>query len=170
LDATTYQVTYQLKILTTALFSVAMIPGARERMTRQRWIGLLILTLGVCLAQSSTTTGDEVRKRREDGEGKDRVTWEGWRRTQERGNRDNNADDQHMKHGNHATILTHAPQPFPTFPSSLPSIPTKGFEVKHYKGPHNRFNLCNNRILHFRFRRRIFRDGLKRQQNRPLGP
>ncbi|GMH76245.1 hypothetical protein TrRE_jg510 [Triparma retinervis] len=59
LDATTYQVTYQLKILTTALFSVLMIPSSRAAMTRQRWSGLLLLTLGVCLAQSSTGTGDE---------------------------------------------------------------------------------------------------------------
>ena len=58
LDATTYQVTYQLKILTTALFSVLMIPHASKKMTPQRWFSLLTLFLFVALSQTSPTTGD----------------------------------------------------------------------------------------------------------------
>ncbi len=46
LNAATYQVTYQLKILTTALFSVFMIGKTIER---HQWFSLVMLALGVAL-------------------------------------------------------------------------------------------------------------------------
>jgi hypothetical protein len=48
LDPATFQVTYQLKLLTTALFSVLLL---RRRLTRGKWACLMLLTLGVALVQ-----------------------------------------------------------------------------------------------------------------------
>ncbi|CDS37849.1 UDP N acetylglucosamine transporter [Echinococcus multilocularis] len=48
LDAATYQITYQLKILTTAVFMVVML---RKRITISQWIALLILIIGVAFVQ-----------------------------------------------------------------------------------------------------------------------
>ena len=55
LDAATYQVCYQLKILTTALFSAVLLG---RRFSRQKWIALLILTAGVAFVQLSGS-GDQ---------------------------------------------------------------------------------------------------------------
>ncbi|EPS44144.1 hypothetical protein H072_1883 [Dactylellina haptotyla CBS 200.50] len=53
LDAATFQVTYQLKILTTALFSVTMLG---RQLSPSRWVSLIILTVGVAIVQIPTPT------------------------------------------------------------------------------------------------------------------
>jgi len=50
LDASTYQVCYQLKILTTALFSVLML---QRQFSRKKWMSLICLTIGVAIVQMS---------------------------------------------------------------------------------------------------------------------
>jgi len=51
LDTGTYQVTYQMKILTAAAFSVCML---KKQLTTRQWIFLVTLALGVVLVQIST--------------------------------------------------------------------------------------------------------------------
>jgi UDP-sugar transporter A1/2/3 len=51
LDAATYQVTYQLKILTTALFSVLMLG---KKLDSCKWVSLVILMAGVSFVQVSS--------------------------------------------------------------------------------------------------------------------
>ncbi|XP_028974866.1 solute carrier family 35 member A3b isoform X1 [Esox lucius] len=51
LDAATYQVTYQLKILTTALFSVSMLG---KKLGLYQWLSLLILMTGIAFVQWPT--------------------------------------------------------------------------------------------------------------------
>jgi UDP-galactose transporter len=48
LDAATFQVTYQLKILTTAIFSVLMLGTS---LSPRKWISLLLLIVGVSIIQ-----------------------------------------------------------------------------------------------------------------------
>lgn len=48
LDVATFQVTYQMKILTTAFFSVLMLG---KRLTTSRWLALLLLAMGVGIVQ-----------------------------------------------------------------------------------------------------------------------
>lgn len=48
LDAATFQVTYQLKILTTALFSVTML---HRSLSLRKWVSLVLLTIGVAIVQ-----------------------------------------------------------------------------------------------------------------------
>ncbi|KAF2874303.1 nucleotide-sugar transporter-domain-containing protein [Massariosphaeria phaeospora] len=53
LDAATFQVTYQLKILTTATFSVLMLG---RTLSPRRWASLLLLIIGVSIVQFPHTT------------------------------------------------------------------------------------------------------------------
>lgn len=61
LDAVTFQVTYQLKILTTVLFSILLLGRS---ITLRQWLALVLLTLGVALVQvSGTLTSDDWLER-----------------------------------------------------------------------------------------------------------
>jgi len=62
LDAATYQVTYQLKIITTAFFSVTML---NKKLDRYKWISLLLLTTGVALVQMPKDGGAAKVSQRE---------------------------------------------------------------------------------------------------------
>nr|XP_022904230.1 UDP-galactose translocator [Onthophagus taurus] len=55
LDAATYQVTYQMKILTTAIFAVIIL---RKQLLKTQWISLLTLVIGVVLVQLAQTGED----------------------------------------------------------------------------------------------------------------
>lgn len=50
LDAATFQVTYQMKIITTAMFSVLLL---NRQLSRQKWVALCILTAGIAIVQLS---------------------------------------------------------------------------------------------------------------------
>lgn len=70
LDAATYQVCYQLKILTTALFSALLL---QRKFSGQKWMSLIILTIGVAIVQISGsgdqhTSGTEKSEQQEEDE------------------------------------------------------------------------------------------------------
>jgi UDP-sugar transporter A1/2/3 len=54
LDVATFQVTYQMKILTTAFFSVFMLG---KRLSTSKWLALLLLAAGVGIVQIQTGSG-----------------------------------------------------------------------------------------------------------------
>ncbi|PNI12793.1 SLC35A2 isoform 1, partial [Pan troglodytes] len=58
LPAATFQVTYQLKILTTALFSVLML---NRSLSRLQWASLLLLFTGVAIVQAQQAGGGGPR-------------------------------------------------------------------------------------------------------------
>lgn len=64
LDAATFQVTYQLKILTTALFSVTML---RRSLSAKRWLSLVLLTLGVAIVQLPVASIPGVKHEKRSG-------------------------------------------------------------------------------------------------------
>ena len=51
LDAATYQITYQLKILTTAGFSILLL---NKKLLIRQWISLTLLVIGVAMIQNKT--------------------------------------------------------------------------------------------------------------------
>ena len=57
LPVATFQVTYQMKILTTAAFSVALL---RKRLSSSKWISLCFLAIGVGIVQLQTIATREV--------------------------------------------------------------------------------------------------------------
>ncbi|KAL8292955.1 hypothetical protein RQP46_000649 [Phenoliferia psychrophenolica] len=61
LDVPTFQVTYNLKILTTALFSVIML---KRRLSAKKWVALSLLAMGVGIVQlqSTAATGAGAKK------------------------------------------------------------------------------------------------------------
>eukprot|EP00571_Detonula_confervacea_P000742 CAMPEP_0172323000 /NCGR_PEP_ID=MMETSP1058-20130122/47553_1 /TAXON_ID=83371 /ORGANISM="Detonula confervacea, Strain CCMP 353" /LENGTH=411 /DNA_ID=CAMNT_0013038895 /DNA_START=97 /DNA_END=1332 /DNA_ORIENTATION=+ len=56
LDAATYQILYQLKILTTAVFSATMLG---RRFSGTKWASLIVLTCGVAVVQLSGSSDSE---------------------------------------------------------------------------------------------------------------
>ncbi|CAJ0570111.1 unnamed protein product, partial [Mesorhabditis spiculigera] len=67
LDAATYQVSYQLKLLTTAVFSVTMLS---KKLNPLKWVALLLLTAGVALVQMPS--GDSAKKTVDDAGSSDK--------------------------------------------------------------------------------------------------
>jgi UDP-galactose transporter len=59
LDAATFQVTYQLKILTTALFSVLML---HRTLSIKKWISLVLLMVGIAVVQIPVDDGPDNKK------------------------------------------------------------------------------------------------------------
>jgi UDP-galactose transporter len=57
LDAATFQVTYQLKILTTALFSVTLLGRS---LSLRRWLSLVLLMVGVAVVQIPSHADNHV--------------------------------------------------------------------------------------------------------------
>lgn len=59
LDAATYQVTYQLKILTTAVFAVILL---KRKLLVTQWISLVVLVLGIVSVQMADTRPSDSTK------------------------------------------------------------------------------------------------------------
>lgn len=57
LDTATYQITYQLKILTTAIFAVIIL---KRSLIKTQWLSLLILIIGVAMVQLSDAKESNV--------------------------------------------------------------------------------------------------------------
>lgn len=62
LDPAVFQVTYQLKILTTALFSVLLL---QRSLSNVKWLSLILLTAGIACVQISSTNEPDDYKRTE---------------------------------------------------------------------------------------------------------
>jgi solute carrier family 35 (UDP-sugar transporter), member A1/2/3 len=59
LDAATFQVTYQGKILTTAFFAVFML---RQSLSPRKWVSLVVLTAGVAMVQLQSASSTPSKK------------------------------------------------------------------------------------------------------------
>ncbi|KAL0580353.1 hypothetical protein V5O48_001690 [Marasmius crinis-equi] len=59
LPVASFQVTYQMKILTTAAFSVVLL---RKKLTSTKWLALFFLAIGVGIVQIQTSSGHEAPK------------------------------------------------------------------------------------------------------------
>ncbi|KAK4688088.1 solute carrier family 35 (UDP-sugar transporter), member A1/2/3, partial [Tremellales sp. Uapishka_1] len=57
LDVATFQVTYQMKILTTAFFSVLLL---RKKLSRAKWAALFMLAMGVGIVQIQSSTAPAI--------------------------------------------------------------------------------------------------------------
>lgn len=57
LDPATSQVTYQLKILTTAIFSVAML---NKKLSKLQWVALVVLFFGVALIETVAVSNHDI--------------------------------------------------------------------------------------------------------------
>ncbi|XP_027039543.1 CMP-sialic acid transporter-like [Pocillopora damicornis] len=57
LESTTFQITNQLKILTTAVFSILLL---NKQLTKIKWISLVLLAIGVTMVQIDTHTSVEA--------------------------------------------------------------------------------------------------------------
>ena len=68
LDAATYQVLYQLKILTTAMFSATMLG---QRISSTKWASLVVLTFSVAIVQMSGSSDSHNN----DASGKEYCNW-----------------------------------------------------------------------------------------------
>ena len=68
LDVATYQITYQLKILTTAMFAVTMLG---KKLLPTQWLSLLTLVAGVAMVQLSDVKESGDRNMWQDHVGKD---------------------------------------------------------------------------------------------------
>lgn len=64
LEAAVYQVTYQLKILTTAMFSIAMLG---RTLSMYQMLALVMLMMGVAMVQLSSTSGGGNKDRASEG-------------------------------------------------------------------------------------------------------
>jgi UDP-sugar transporter A1/2/3 len=59
LEAATFQVTYQMKIMSTAVFSVVLLGRS---LSRDKWVALLLLMIGVTLVQSQSMSSSTTTK------------------------------------------------------------------------------------------------------------
>jgi UDP-sugar transporter A1/2/3 len=57
LDVATFQVTYQMKILTTAFFSVLLL---RKRLSKGKWASLFMLAIGVGIVQIQSSSTSKI--------------------------------------------------------------------------------------------------------------
>lgn len=70
LDAATYQILYQLKMLTTALFSATLLG---RRFTRTKWLSLVVLTGGVAVVQISGSSDHSSSESDSENEDRNRL-------------------------------------------------------------------------------------------------
>lgn len=68
LDAATYTVTYQTKIVWSGLLTVVLL---RRKLSPNKWVGLMLLTAGVAAVQVSGMTSDKAAAEVSEGEGAD---------------------------------------------------------------------------------------------------